>query len=141
MADAMAERARRVAEQRAAALDREDQELAAKVAAVRTERMQQAALAKHPGLAPLIDLIAAEDADGYAQAADELAAAMGLETANAAPAPPPEVPVSAGNPALRHETAADRLDAIKAEARASGEWSAYFRAKEEIAAREAGYIQ
>jgi hypothetical protein len=136
LAAEMQTRARRVAAERAAALEAEDRALAERVAQVRTERAQQAALAKHPEIAPLIDMLSFDgDQAAYMESARELAAAMGAESASE-PAPVEAPPVLASNPPMAAPDPMDAREAAKARARATGEWSSYFRVAEAMARGE-----
>lgn len=134
LAPEMAANARRAAAAREA-LDQEDRALAERVAQVRTERAQAAALERYPAVAPILDMLSFNgDEAAYLEAAKELNAALG--GADAAPPPPPEIPVSAGNVPVYPPDPYGPLDAAKAEARRTGSWSAYFRAREAIARGE-----
>jgi hypothetical protein len=141
LADQMAENARKAAHARAAQLDAEDQALAQRVAQVRTEKAHNAALARWPDIAPLVDML---DFDGdqaaFMAAAEQLNSAIGGSAAESEPAPPQGPPDTAGNVPMYAPDVSERLDAIKARGRAgdSSAWSEYYHLKEEQAYRDAG---
>jgi hypothetical protein len=116
----------------------EDDALAQAVVQSRLERAQAEAAKRWPAAVPLLDMVEFDpnDLDGYMAQVEQLSTALGGQPADATPPPPVGPPVVAGNVPVYPPDPYGPLDEAKAEARRTGNWSAYFRAKEAMARGE-----
>jgi hypothetical protein len=111
--------------------DLENESIRETIRETKLARAREQAAEKYPQAAGLFDMIAADDADAFMSTAAQIAEALG--GANSEPAPPPPPPVTSGAPPILPPSPDDELQQAKDEARATGNWSKYFRIKDRAA--------